>query len=180
MGANGKNVDMRRITIVLLAGLLVVGLVAAPAAADRDPYTGNFPHGSWVGLQAELFGEPDVRELPTGEWARLFLGWEDATAPQREHFRDTVIVEFYRDGVLQSNIGMDLVDDEGSYRVFFDLAEPPGAANSEQVWMVRMTFTEDHWDGVSWTEAGVYEDDRTIVWTPRGQFPSGDYPPSNW
>ena len=41
---------MRRLSISMLAGLLMVGLVAAPAAADRDYENGTFPG---MGLQEE-------------------------------------------------------------------------------------------------------------------------------
>jgi len=174
---------MQRRTIPILAALLLVGLVATPAAADRDPFTANFPHGSYALVTGELFGQPDVRELPTGEWAIVgAAGWGTMTAAQRDHFLETAVVEVYLDGVPQSNIGLYLLEGgQAPYEVWFGRAEPPGAANSEQVWMTRVTFTEDHFDGWDIYPAGtVFEDDRTIHWTPRGQFPSGDYPPSEF
>jgi hypothetical protein len=43
------------------------------------------------------------------------------------------------------------------------------------------TFTEDHFDGWGTVPAGtIAEARRTIVWTPRGQLPSGDYPRSEF
>ena len=50
---------MRRLNIAVLAGLLLVGLVAAPAAADRTVENGNFPHYSFV-----YAGDPEDMELP--------------------------------------------------------------------------------------------------------------------
>ena len=57
---------MRRLSISVLTALLLVGLVAARAAADRDIENGNFPHYSFVWGFGELVGFPEVFEVPTG------------------------------------------------------------------------------------------------------------------
>lgn len=172
---------MRRRTISILAGLLLVSLAATPAVADRDIDNGNFPHYSfayWFGIYYE---QPLVREVPTGEWVELGAGWGTMTEEQRDHFLETVIVEIERDGVLQDFTPTLRIGDEGVFGIRFDLLIEPGAANSPQEWLMTWTFTEDHFDGWDTIPAGtVWEMPRTIVWTPRGQFPSGDYPPSEF
>jgi hypothetical protein len=173
---------MRRRTIPILAALLLVGLVATPAAADRDFDNGNIPHYSWVWAAGALVGQPEVRELPTGDWAEFGSGWGTVTEAQRDHFVATVIVEIGRDGVLQK-VEPALFELGGDFpvRAFYTVLIEPGAAKTAQEWTYRMTFTEDHFDGEDWYLAGtVVEFNRTIVWTPRGQFPSGDYPPSDF
>ncbi len=102
------------------------------------------------------------------------------TPEQRDHFADTVIVEAIHDGVAHRLSPTFLeVDDDFPYRAFYGYLIKPGKAKTPQVWTLRFTFTEDHYDGEYTTPAGtVDEGSRTIVWTPRGQFPSGDYEPS--
>jgi hypothetical protein len=176
---------MRRLSIAVLAGVLLAGLVAAPAAADRDVDNGNIPHYSFVWAAGTFLGAPLVRELPTGDWAEFGNGWGTVTEAQRAHFLETVKVEIERDGVLQ-DFSTSLFTEEGAefpFGVTFTVLIKPGAANTVQDWMMRWTFTEDHDDGSGFDPipAGtVAEMPRTIVWTPRGQFPSGDYPPSDF
>lgn len=173
---------MRRLSISMVAGLLLVGMVAAPAAADRDYENGNFPHYSFVFAFGEFVGQPEVRELPTGEWAEFGAGWGTVTEEQRDHFLETAIVEIERDGVPQ-DFETFLWFNEGGpfpYGASFLALTEPGKAKTPQEWTYRVTFTEDHFDGVyTIPEGTVDEVSRIIVWTPRGQFPSGDYPPSD-
>ena len=44
----------------MLAGVLLAGLVAAPAAADRDIDTGNIPHYSAVRAYEAFVGQPEI------------------------------------------------------------------------------------------------------------------------
>jgi len=180
LGANGGSVDMRRIVIAALVSLLMVGLIAAPAAADRADQ-GRFPHEQAVATYGEIFGQPDVRELATGDWAAVIpCRWGTATEEQRDDFFESVTVELYVDGVLQDGLVVWFFPAPTPYVVYFKEL-PPGAANKPVVVTSVVTFTKDHFDGWDWYPAGtVFEDDRTIVWTPRGQFPSGDYPPSDF
>jgi hypothetical protein len=170
---------MRRLSISVLAALLLVGLVAAPAAADRDYENGNFPHYSFVFAFGVFFGEPDPLELPTGEWAEFGAGWGTVTADQRQHFLDTAIVEIERDGVPQDYGTYPWFNDdpeaEFPYGVSFLALTEPGKANTPQVWTYRTTFTEEHFDGeVTIPEGTIIEVSRTIVWVPRGQFTPAD------
>lgn len=172
---------MRRLSIAVLAGVLLAGLVAAPAAADRDVEHGNIPHYSFTWAFAFAAGfQPEVREVPTGEWIEFGGGWATWTEAQRDHFLETAIVEIGHDGVFQEvSPILREVDGDFPFRAFYGVLIEPGRAKTPQEWTMRFTFTEDHFDGEDWIPAGtVDEGTRIIVWTPRGQFPSGDYLPS--
>lgn len=111
-----------------------------------------------------------MRELPTGEWAEFGSGWATVTEEQRDHFLATVVIEIECDGVLQ-DVSPFLVFNEGNDFPFvarFTVLTEPGRANVAQDWMMRWTFTEDHFDGDFTVPAGtVWENPRTIVWTDR-------------
>ncbi len=171
---------MKRLATPILAGLLLVGLVAQPALAERTPDTGNFPHYSRVFFPGAAFGQSEVVQVPTGEWVRLTDGWGTATVEQLEQFLATVIVEVELDGVPQPVTPVVNRDPEGP-SVSFPYLLNPSAANVAQEWRMRWTFTEDHDDGYGAViPAGtVFDDSRTIVWTPRGRFPSAAYPCPN-
>ena len=155
---------MRRLSTSILAGLLLVGLVAAPAAADRTVENGNFPHYSFV-----YAGDPEVMELPTGEWAEFGAGWGTMTEAQRDDFVASTVVEIECDGVSQ-DVSLFLPFDTLAYHS--TLLEP-GKAHSSQDCSIRATFIKDHWDGFDlYPKDTVLESTRTIVWIPRGQFPS--------
>lgn len=175
---------MRRLIISILAGLLLAGLAAAPAAAERPFEKGNVPHESWVDPFGTFWGAPEVRELPTGEWADFGAGWGTVTEEQRDQFLDTVIVDVERDGVPQNVTPLlFFADDAALFVATFHVLVEPGAVEKSQEWTMRWTFTEDHDDGSGLPPilaGSVFEGTRTIVWTPRGQFPSGDYPPSDF
>ena len=161
---------MRRLSIMVLAGVLLVGLLAAPAAADRDPETGNLPHWSFVWLCGAEFGEPEVAEVPTGEWLDLGSGWGTATEAQRTQFLEAAIVEIERDGVPQEYT-TSLFDFGDFFLARFVVFTEPGRAKVGQHWTLRPTFTEDHFDGQDiYTEGTVLECNRTVIWTPRGHF----------
>jgi hypothetical protein len=165
--------------------VVLVGLVAAPASADRDVHNGNIPHYSFVYASGSFVGQPLVRELPTGDWAEFGGGWGTVTEDQWAQFLEAVIVEIERDGVPH-DFSTELFTNEGEFFEFaagFTVLIEPGAAKTSEDWLMRWTFTEDHDDGSGDPPipAGtVWEMPRTIVWTPRGQFPSGDYPPSDF
>ena len=155
---------MRRLNIAVLAGLLLVGLVAAPAAADRTVENGNFPHYSFV-----YAGDPEDMELPTGEWAEFGAGWGTMTEAQRDDFVASTVVEIECDGVARY-VSVFLPFDT---LAFHSTLLKPGKAHSSQECTIRATFIKDHFDGWDWyLEDTVLESTRTIVWIPRGQFPS--------
>ncbi len=166
---------MRRLSIAVLAGVLLVGLVAAPATADRDIGKGNLPHFTSVWLLGQLVGEPEVVEVPTGEWVRLGTGWFTATEAQRDDFVGKAIVEIECDGVPQEAT-LVFADFPGEgYLVAYQVLTEPGRAKVGQDWTVRVSLTEPHFDGWDWYPAGVVDEgNRTVVWIPRGQFQFAD------
>ena len=180
--ASGRIVHMRRLSVVVIAGLLLVGLVAAPAAADRNIENGNIPHYSFVYAFGIFVEQPEVRELPTGDWAEFGGGWGTATEELRQQFVDTVIVEITRDGVPQDFDTVFFINEYDDPAVAFRVLIQPGRAKVPQDWLMTWEFTEEHDDGLgSVVPAGEFwEMPRTIVWTPRGQFPSGLYDPSDF
>jgi hypothetical protein len=175
---------MRRRLLIILTGLVLIGSIAAPASAERTWELGNFPHKTWVHPCAP-FCPAEVKELPTGEWADIGNAWATKTEAQRDHFVETVIVEIEGDGVVYGDISPYLfVRDTGFGDAFWAaraVLVHPGVPNETQYWTIRYTFTEDHFDGWDMYTAGtVLEQYRIVVWTPRGDFPSGDYPISDY
>ena len=169
------------VAAVLFACLLLAGVagVSAPAAS-ADPTVEHAPtvHNSRINF-FDFLGQGEVVQVPTGEWIELHMGWGTLTEAQRDHFVETVIVEIERDGVPQSFTPREGVDGEDWF-VTYDLSVNPGRPNTPETWVMRWTFTEDHFDGFGVTPAGtIYEGRRTIVWTPRGRFPSSEYPCPN-
>ena len=158
----------------------------SPSFAPRllSQAAGNLPPESWVDPFGTFWGAPDARELPTGEWADFAAGWGTVTEQQRDHFLDTVIVEVECDGVPQNVTPLlFFADDAALFVATFHVLVEPGAVEKSQEWTMRWTFTEDHDDGSGLPPIPadtVFEGTRTIVWTLGGQFPSGDYPPSDF
>lgn len=176
---------MKRLSTTVVAGLLLVGLVAAPAAADRSIESGQLPHFTFASFfGAEFEGQSEVVQVPTGEWVFMANGWGTVTEAQRDDFLATVIVEVELDGVSQPFDTVLFENDEPGalfpYIVGFEVLLNPGRVSVPEQWTLRWTFTEDHFDGLDWFPAGtVFEGRRTIVWTQRGLFPSADYPCPN-
>jgi hypothetical protein len=170
---------MRRLATSFLAAALLVGLVAQPATARRPFGTGNIPHFTFVFFSGADFGQSEVVQVPTGEWVRLGGGWSTMTLEQLDHFLATVVVEIERDGAAQEVAPVVIPDPEFPF-AFFPMTVEPGPADTPEVWTSTWTFTEDHFDGFEVTPAGtVMEWSRTVVWTPRGTFPSDAYPCPN-
>lgn len=173
---------MKRLTISVVGGLVLAALIAPPVGAARPVDTGALPHSSFVAFFGVEFGQSEVVQVPTGDWVTLNGGWGTATAAQRQHFEDTVIVRIWRNGVPQPVTAVQLFfeGEETPYIVTFPTLIKPGRTNVAEQWTVQWEFTEDHYDGIGVTPAGtVFEGSRTIVWTPRGRFPSSAYPCPN-
>lgn len=174
---------MRRLATSFLAAALLVGLVAQPATAKRpldglDP-KGATPQFSFIVWPGAEFGQSETVQVPTGEWVRVGNGWSTMTAEQLDQFLETVVVEIERDGEAQG-VNPVLGAIPGINAAIFTVLVEPGPTYRPVEWTLRWTFTEDHFDGYATTPAGtVFEDSRTIVWTPRGTFPSDAYPCPN-
>jgi hypothetical protein len=157
--------------------VLLVGLAVPVASAAPDAHT------TQVGF---LPGE-EVVQVPTGEHVRIVGGWATFTEEQREHFMATVIVSIHRDGLSQQIAApllfvIDAVPGlhPDLYVVEYSVEVKPGKPNDPQVWTLTFEFTEDHSDGVITVPASeVLTANRALVWTPRGHFPSADYPCPN-
>ena len=155
---------MRRLSIAVIAGLLVAGLVAAPAAADRDFDKGNFPHG--ITFVNPYFDGPEA-EVATGEWVGIWTAWGTATVDQTNEFLAVATVEIICDGAARNVSQWSPVP---TIVVSEALVEPMPAGRTTECTSVT-TFNDDHFDGSDLYVAGtVLEDTVTITAIPRGQF----------
>lgn len=157
---------MRRLSTAVIAGLLLVGLIAAPAAADRDFSHGNFPHDiTWINPH---FDGPKA-DVVTGGWVGIWGAWMTATSEQMDEFLTVATFEIFCDGAARNVSHWSPLPDE-AIEIFEALVEPMPAGRTTECSTV-ITFTDDHYDGWDLIPEGtVLEDTVTITAVPRGQF----------
>lgn len=178
-----------RLAVALVAVLLLVGL-SAPTAEAKQGDGAPGPHVTEIRfLGALLGGQSEIVQVPTGEWVTIGVTKAASTAEERDEFMSTVIVEVERNGapaefstVLRTDVPDETLPGGQFSDVTYNAVAKPGPARRPEVWTVRWTLTEDTvvFDTLPPFPAGsVLEASRTIVWTPRGQFPSDAYPCQN-
>lgn len=179
-----------RLAVALVAVLLFVGLSAQAAEAKKGDGGAPGPHVTEIRFLGALEGDQsEIVQVPTGEWVTIGQAWKETTAEKLDHFMSTVIVEVERNGVphdFSTDIRTDVPDEDWpggqSSEVSYGVVVKPGPPHRPEVWTMRWTLTEDRvlFAGFPPFPAGsVLEASRTIVRTPRGQFPSDAYPCPN-
>lgn len=179
---------MRNLKVSIVVGVLMGLVWVAPATADPKLYPEPNANMSRVTSFCPEFcvpGEQNTVQLPTGEWVNYHTGWSALTPEDLDFVLTTLDFEVYRDGVRQPNVeahnrGLcaapvcDPVVD--LYIGDWDFAISPGRPNVPVELTVRQVVNENtpEFEGLV-----VGEFTRTIVWTPRGRFPSDDFPCTN-
>ena len=173
---------MKRYQIAVVAAALA-GVFVFPATALAEKPVPTEPTGNMSRVTSFCADvcfdlEERVVQVPTGEQILYHTGWAEDTEEALDHFLFNVDFEVYRNGVLQPSFEPQplSVPSEDSWGANFDFIIETGRPNVPEEWRVRFVVNENDPDFEGFV---IGEFTRTIVWTPRGRFPSADYPCTN-
>jgi hypothetical protein len=158
-------------------------MIATPAVAKtpptNEPYepTGNMSRVSSPCADVCFDLEERVIQVPTGEWIYYHIGWHEQTEEFFDRWLQNVDILFYRNGVIQPAFEPQVIGDIGDgFVVNYDFLIRPERPNQPSEWTVQAVINENDPPLEGYV---IFEFTRTIVWTPRGGFPSADYPCTN-